>query len=491
MAKKTKKEIYKKDVKLLIKDIKENKVKVLAGQKVDAAIEKKIEDQYVKKAQQVKNLYSKDGWSNLYTGLGTTQDKSFHTTFSGITILSFRMLSEIWIGDGFGKRIVEVKANDMTREWVTIQNDEENIISNKLEMLKSESNCNFALKWKRLFGGGLIAMGINDGRELHEPVNINAVKSVDWLRTFDRTDIQLTDFHFTEDPNDPNYGEVEFFTITPRYGSVFNIHRDRCLIFKGIPVPARVEVGNFWYWGMGELQAIWTEIKDFGAGRNHVTKLLYEFIIGKYKLKDLAELLADGNEDKLRARMNAIDLGKSMIHAILMDTEEDYTRDSANVSGLADLLDRFMIFIAGVSGYPVTRLFGRSPAGENATGKGDEGVYYDEIRAKQKNELKDQIQKLVNYINVSKEIGNKKVDEPIVEFNSLFQQTEEEKMNVKEKQSKVDEVYIGTGVLTSEEVRESRFGEGYSLETTLQEEPLEEEEKEEIMKPESEEKEKE
>ncbi len=463
-----KQEKYRKDVDLLMKDIKEKKVTVLSKQE-------KEDNSYTKEAQKKLSMY--DGWKNAYTGLGSTQDKSYHSYFSGINVLSFKMLSEIWIGDGYGKRIVEVPADDMTREWITIENDEDSLILKKLEKIKTECNCNLALKWKRLLGGGLIVIGVNDGRELHESVNKNNIKSIDWLRTYDRSDIQLTDFNFTREINDPNYGEVEFFTVTPRYGTFFNVHRDRCLIFKGIPVPSRVETGDFWYWGMSAIQPIWDEIKNFGSGKNHVVKLLYEFIIGKYKLKDLAELLAEGNEDKLRTRMNAIDLGKSIIHSVLLDTEEDYVRESATVSGLADLLDRFMIFLAGISGIPVTRLFGRSPAGENATGKGDEGVYYDTIKPMQKNDLKPQLQKLIDLINLSKEIrGNKLVENPTVIFNPLIQLSQKEIQESRKDQAEIDKIYYEAGILTDQEIRESRFGNGYSFDTTLMEEEFEEEE---------------
>ena len=218
---------------------------------------------------------------------------------------------------------------------------------------------------------------------------------------------------------------------------------------------------------MSCLQPIWNELTDVGAGRRNVAKLLYEFIIGKYKLQGLAELLAEGNEELLRNRMNAIDLSKSMIQSVLIDSEEDYTRDNISVAGLSELLDRFMMFIAGVSDYPVTRLFGRSPAGQNATGKSDVVNYYDIVRSSQKNVLKNPLQDLVNLINVSKEIGNKKIENPNVMFNSLFQQSEKEIMEVKKIRAEIDNIYYQMGVLSDEEIRMSRFENGYSLETGL------------------------
>lgn len=417
----------------------------------------------------------KDGWINAITGLGTKQDKSFYTTFRGFQILSTKILSDIWIGDGFGKRIIEVIADDMTREWISINNDSENLIQNKLDFLDSQSNFNLALKWKRLFGGSIIIIGINDGRLIEEPVNIDAIKSIDFLKVFDRTNIALTNINFQDNIYSTDYGKIDFYTVTPSYGAPFNIHRSRVLEFKGIPVPSGAITSDFWYWGMSELQPIWNNLKDFGAGINNVSKILYEFIIGVYKLDNLVDLIAEGNEHKFRNRMNAIDLSKSMIQGIMLDTTEDYDRNSANVSGLSDILDRFMMFISGASGIPVTRLFGRSPAGQNSTGESDLINYYDMIVPKQNNEMKKQLQKLILYINNSQEIGQKKIKEPIITFNKLFQLSESEEIKNRKVQADIDNIYINNSTLDTEEVRKSRFKNGYSYETKLVDDEIEDE----------------
>ncbi len=426
-----------------------------------------LEDAKNPKNKNVK-LYS-DGWANALTGLRTTQDKAIYNTFDRYETLDWQTLSWIWVGDGYGKKIISVVADDMTREWISIENDSENVLLNKLDMLGARKKFNLALKWKRLFGGSIIVMGIDDGRELNEPVNVNGIKSINYLRVFDRTDISITNFNFFDDPSSPDFGQLEYYTVSPSFGSVFNVHRDRVLEFKGIPVPSRLENETWWYWGMSELQPIWNEIKDFNSGRKHIDKILYEFVIGIYKLSNLAELIAEGNEDKIIKRMNAIDLSKSIVNAVLLDTTEEYQRISSTITGLPELMDRFMLFISGVADIPVTRLFGRSPAGQNATGESDLMNYYDSIVPKQDNDMQVPLQKLINYINISKEIGNKKVEEPIIKFNKLFQLTEKEEIENREKQKNIDIDYINSGVLSNEEVRESRYKNGYSFETTLME----------------------
>ena len=48
-------------------------------------------------------------------------------------------------------------------------------------------------------------------------------------------------------------------------------------------------------------------------------------------------------------------------------------------AGLADVYDRMMMDVAGAARIPVTKLFGRSPAGMNATGESDMRNYNDYI----------------------------------------------------------------------------------------------------------------
>jgi len=437
------KQIYRKDASLLLKDAqnpRKTSVKIL------------------------------DGWMNVLTGLGRTHDKSIYTNFMGYTVLDDLTLSEIWVGDGFGKRIIEVVADDMTREWLDIENDIDNVITDKIYSLRTESLVNLALKWKRLFGGSLIVMGIDDGVDIEDPVNMNRIKNVNWLKVFDRTDVAITTVNFQADVNEDNFGEVEFFTVSPRNGTPFNVHHSRVMVFKGTPVPNRITVRNLWYWGMSELQPIWNELKDFGAGKGNINKLLYEFVIGKFKLKGLAKKLAEKDEEAIRARMNIISLSKSMINAVLLDADgnEDFIRDSANVAGMADLLDRMMMFLAGVSGIPVTRLFGRSPAGQNSTGESDLMNYYDMIVPKQKNEMQPQLQKLIDYINLSSDLKSG-VENPTIHFNKLFQLTETQEIENRKKQAEIDHIYIGDGVYTAEDVAGSRFDNGYNFETIISE----------------------
>ena len=415
-----------------------------------------------------KQAWKKDGWQNIISGLGTGVDKSSFTNFVASFELSDSLLADMWVGDGLAQRIVSVVPADMLKNWFYIENDTDNAIMNKIESLSFEKPLAEALNWKRLFGGSIIVIGIDDGKELSEEVDINRINSVDWVRTFDRTQIALTNINFFTELSDKNYGELEFYTVFPIFGQPFNVHRSRVLEFKGIPVPARVATTNYWFWGMSVLQPIWDQVKDMAAAYKNTGSLLYEMKIAIYKVAGLAQKIAAKQEKQVIDRFSLINKFKSMFNAVLLDAShsEDFKRDSLNLGGIPEILDRYMYWLSAVSSIPVTKLFGRAPGGLNATGIVDLINYYDTVATEQRTDLKPQLMKLVSYINASKEI-KKTVQVPVVVFNKLQQLTEKEEAEIKKVNADTDHIYLLDDVVSNEEVREARFVNGYTKELSL------------------------
>lgn len=413
-----------------------------------------------------KTLY--DSWYNAITGLGTAKDKKEYTQIQRNFLLPDEILNSIWLSDGIGKRIVSVVADDMTRQWITVKNDDEEIIEKKLRKLKAEKIFNKALKWSRLYGGSIILMGINDGNILENPVNSNTIKSVDYLKVYGKPDITILSSDYELDPLNPDFGQLKYLTIQPQNGGNFRVHKSRVLVFEGelMPDDSNGDETDL-YFGMSFIQSIYDQLRDFGSAIKGVSSIIEEFIITIFKFDNLAEMLMAGNEDKLRTRMNSIDLSKSLINSVLIDSTEDYSRQTASVSGLSDLLANLMMILSGVSSIPLTRLFGISPGGLNATGESDTMNYYDMVKSEQRIKLLDPLQTLIDYINTSKEFNNK-VDNPIIELNPLFQMTEKEEMEINKMQAEIDEKYYNMNVLSDSEIRQNRFVSGYSHETIVE-----------------------
>lgn len=416
------------------------------------------------------SLFNLDGWKNIIAGLGKRfTDKTRHTQIGDYEMLIDENLTALWLGEGLGKKIVSSVADDMTRNWIEIQNDEKDEIQKELTRIEAETKVNEALKWMRLYRGSLIIVGVNDGRELDQPLGTTFDK-IEWLKVYAAPRVKIDQTHIVTDPESPYFEDVEIFPVQKLNGDIMNVHHSRCIVFKGDPTPnthgQEIDFQNL-YWGTSILQSIWERLKNLGAVEQGIANLMMEVIIGKYKLSGLADILAANNVEAVYNRMEIINSSKSVINGVLLGENEDYVRDSANLSGIPDTMDRFMIMVSAVSEIPVTRLFGRSPAGENATGDADLRTYYDMVQSKQKTTLMPPLQLLVNMINKYTETA--KEGDAVIEFNPVWVPTQKEMIEMRDKQSQTDERYVNMGVLDAEEIRTSRFENGYSFETELQE----------------------
>jgi phage-related protein (TIGR01555 family) len=408
-----------------------------------------------------------DGWLNVFAGLGGRSDKTEQTCFGEMNTLSDEELTRLWLGEGLGKKIVSSVADDMTRNWFTVEGDSDNEIQKELMRLNAETKINTALKWARLYRGAIVIVGARDGRGLEKPLNIGRVEGIDWLQVYSAPKVEVQEKDIVKDPASKYFGEVEIFTVRKRNGTEFKVHRSRCLIFKGDPLPDNYE--NFdvdrEYWGVSILQSVYRNLKDFGAIYQSVANLMLELIIGKYKLNNLAQLLSENNTQAIYTRMEIINASKSLINGVMLGEGEEYTRDSANITGVPEIMDRFMMLMSAVVEIPVTRLFGRSPAGENATGDADLRGYYDMAESKQGTWLMPPMMDLVSLVNSYKKAVE---TDPMIKFNPVWVPSLKELIEMRKQQAETDRTYIETGVLGSEEVRKNRFVGGYSFETSVE-----------------------
>ena len=418
-----------------------------------------------------------DGWTNVLSGLGGRNDKANRTHFGSFRLILDVELQQMYMGEGLVTRIIDCPAEDMTREWIDLEghleDDEQEqadmeTVSDTLEDLDTEVAFNTALKWKRLYGGALIVMGIIDGKTPDQLVDFNRVRGLSSLRVVDRVDVHIWNSIFDTDVMSPTFGQPLVYDVIFHIGVTRVeqfVHASRCIPLFGKRVPQNLAYllnMEHRYWGLSEIQFGYDKLRDFGTITGSTVNIVAEFLIGKYTLDGLKQMLAEGNEQSVISRMEIISMCKSMINAVLLDAggqggdgAEKFERDSATLTGLPDIIDRFMMIIGGVYGIPVTRLFGRSAAGMDATGENDIAQYFDMIRSEQKTELKPALRKLIAMICAWKKIANP----PDVKFNKLQQMDEEQEAKISQMEAETakakmetDTGYITAGVLSPDDV---------------------------------------
>lgn len=412
------------------------------------------------------SLLSKlDGWGNIISGLAGRGDKLTKSTFKSTRILHRTEIAEIMSGDGIGARIVKCVPNDMTRNGWTFTGDEDGKLYKALKDLKATSQLTRAMVWARAFGGALVMMDIADGKPIDQPYDPKSKAPVRGLKVFSSARTIITSTDFSTDPQSPYFEDLERFTIQRLYAEPFQVHASRCLVFKGEPLPDIPEQLGFdletRYWGLSVLQQVALYLAAFGTFYGSLGHLGQEMTIGKYTISNLDNLVAANDWKSIKNRLRIIDEQKSVIHAVLLGKEEKYERDSLTFTGIPEVLDRMMVAISAATGIPVTKFWGRSSAGMNATGEGDSRDYYDMIRADQGNYLEPPLLKLAQTVNLG--IGSPaNPDELAVEFDPVWSPTAAEQATIQKTVMDTDVGYVNAGILDPEQVFNNRFKNGYT-----------------------------
>lgn len=436
-----------------------------------------------------------DGWVNVLTGLGDpNRDKRLSSTFQRTSRLSQQReyLNETFSGDDLVANVVEIPAEEAVREWfeVVIQGDEDDggadnetasSIMGQLDELNAQEVTADALVWSRLFGGSVILLGVDDGQEVDQPLNFDTIKSLDWIAALDRFDIEIDSFY--EDPLEENYGLPEFYrvtgsTVVPRSGAPdaarasLNpiIHESRLIRFDGTRTTRRRRRENRG-WADSVLERTLDVIRDYQASQGGIAHLLTTFSQAVLKIKDLAKALAADKDALVLKRLTMLDMARSIVKAIPIDAEhEDYTTTGQAVGGMADLVDRQMMRVSSAVRIPVTLLFGRSPAGMNATGESDIRLFYDRIASFQETQLRRRLEYLLTVMLNAKDgpTGGAEPESWSFDFVPLYQESSKEQAETRLAVAKTDDIYLKNGVVSADEIALSRYGgDDYSNDTQL------------------------
>ena len=413
---------------------------------------------------ETKPKLNNDGYINCAQKLGSRTNNS---GFS-IQLGNDALFATLYTGNGLTKRYLDLLSDDMTRQWITIPEDTDGHILKYLSKLKAKKEFKNALRCSKLFGGAIIFMVIDDGGDVGDPVNENNIKSVSKLKFYSRSKVTVDTFNYYDDPASPKFGDPEFYKVATG-SEILSIHESRCLVFTGEYYPfdeLGMQTSYETYWGLSILQSIHEELEDYGLAQQALLRLLTKANIDVLKIKGLMHLLSTPDGQKqVDARIATFDIAKSVSTTLLLDNEENFEAVSQTLTGFAETFTKAQTSLFGVMGIP-PMLFGIKGKSMGGDDDNELRVYYDRIHSDQGEELTEPFEKLNRYIALAKDSKVDPNTEYAHEYNSLWQQTDNEKVSMRKQQAETDQIYINNGVLDSGEVRESRFAGGvYSIET--------------------------
>ena len=376
-----------------------------------------------------KNL---DGWSNIYTGLGTSKDKSVYSEKKRWRPLPRTVCESLFSADEIGAKAAKIIPYDATREGITWNMEEREDHEDVVKFLDTEFDrldvwSTFAWAWTlaRVYGGSLVYISVDDGvKDLSRPLNPKRIKKIKALRVFDRHEVTVTSMDIDNDLGSENYNKPEFYMVNDPLvydtsDEQLIIHHSRFIRFEGVQLPNDQYIKNN-YWSDSIYNGLYDALRNYGVTHDAIAVILQEFNQPVYGIEGLSEALANDAEELVIQKIELTNLMRSVARAIILDKEDEFTNVSTNVAGGKELVDlTVQRLVAGID-VPHTRLLGNSPTGLGGTGMSELINYYDNVKAQQKVTLRHPIKK-VEELLFNQTTAPEKPEDLAFDFNPLFQ----------------------------------------------------------------------
>ncbi|QSR18420.1 anti-CBASS protein Acb1 family protein [Novosphingobium sp. KA1] len=338
-----------------------------------------------------KDGFTVDSLTNAVSGFGTHADPRTYNRYLPRNLDQFH-IAAAYDGSGMMAKVIDIPALDMVREWRNWQADAKQIKALEAEerRLGLREKVRMAETYRGLGGGALVIITAGDHASELKPEQI-AKGGIVAINVVTRW--QITGVDYIDEIADPNYGKPTYWRMG---NSQANIHPSRVICFRGDPVPPILPVSaDERFWGRARVQRVLDAVQNVDTAQGSFASLITKVrnvIIGIPGLMDLVSD-ADG-EAALRRRLSAMILGESMYNAMLRDAGdgtpgagETIDHRQVNWAGIPDVMMAFATFLSAVSDIPATRLMGKSPDGQNATGDSDTANWNRMVKAKQTLEL--------------------------------------------------------------------------------------------------------
>lgn len=348
-----------------------------------------------------------DAFSNVLARLGAGTPNLLEGTEYSLQRMSrdFNTLNALYRESWIVRRIIDVIPADMLKNWITITSgldpDVEKRLSLTLRRTQLIDKLKRGMQWGRLYGGALGVMLVkHQGYDLSQPLQLDWIMPGDFagLLIFDRWNGVNPSSELIEDISDPDYGYPKYYTVTdPAGGGSVKIHNSRVVRFPGNTLPFWEEIAEM-QWGASVIESVFDELRKRDNVSWNIAQLTFMANIRVLKMQDLGQLLAATDNESQAELLRTLEAQNMLLNNMgmqVMDAADGLETHQYTFGGLADCYQQFIMDISGAAEIPVTRLFGRSPSGLNATGESDLQNYYDMIAEKQESYLRPILNKVL------------------------------------------------------------------------------------------------
>lgn len=324
---------------------------------------------------------------------------------------NWQVLNSLYRSHWVVQKIINTIPQDMMKNGYDFQSDinpdQIQKISKIIRQTRLHSKILNGLYWGRLYGGAAgIIMIDGEADRMDELLDLDRVMpgAFKGLLIMDRWSGIMPSADLITDITDPDFGMPEYYEVTlPEGQGVIRLHNSRVCRFTGREMPYLEKLAEN-YWGTSEMEHVFSELKKRDNVSWNIALLTFMANIRVMKIDGMEQLLAYGGDKSQQALYNTLEGLNMMLNnngIQILGKDDSYESHQYTFSGLGEVYDRFMMDVSGACGIPVTKLFGRSPAGMNSTGDADMDNYYDTIEQSQESQLRPVLDKLLPIVCMS------------------------------------------------------------------------------------------
>lgn len=306
------------------------------------------------------------------------------------------------------RKIIDMIPEDMLKNWIRwegeMEPDDIKQIEKTVRLSRLKRDLLRGMRWGRLYGGAVGIMMIEGQDDLDEPLDLDAIMPGDFkgLHIIDRWSGVDPGITIVDDITSAEFGLPDYYRVRVEdkfvgSGESVVVHHSRLLRFTGDDLPFYEEIAEQ-QWGASKVESLLDDLKRRDSTAANIAGLIFMANLRILKMEDLGQALAGTGKQNQANFYNTIQAQNSMMSnfglQVLSKDDEFQTIQLSNFAGINDVYESFMLDLSGATGIPVTKLFGRAPAGMNATGESDMRNYYDLLEKEQERELSPLLDKL-------------------------------------------------------------------------------------------------
>ena len=351
-----------------------------------------------------------DAFSNPLFRLGYGSQSPLEATEYPLTRMTdnYALLNSLYRDNWVVQNVVGIIPDDMTKKWFApagaVGPEHLKELDRVQRVTALRERVNEGLRWGRLYGGaaGLIMIRGQEGM-LGQPLELESIYpgTFQGLYILDRWQGVVPCMELVFEGGEP---VPAYYSITDARGNtVAKVHHSRLVRFTGRDLPFLERVAEL-YWGESEVEALYNDVVKHDNVAANMAALTFRANVDTMEVQNLDQLFSVTSGEQQRRFWNVMQaqsVMKSNFGMQLVNRGDQIKNTQYTFTGLQEVYDSMCLDLSGASRIPVTKLFGRSPAGMNATGESDLRNYYDYVDTLREAKLRPILEKLLPVLAMS------------------------------------------------------------------------------------------